>query len=349
MYTPLYFAKIMDVKREPNTDKTIGILQKIVEDGGDLMTFMWYDTDFLNPDYHGKYKYVNDFLQKYRSRLYKSLTGDAKIPSDPEQDHALAAEAISSIIMVNHWTQNKQVYSFDPELELSLADTEEIKLPIRVLDRLPYRSFYVDFADNGIFKSNFDGAFINIVPEQNGYIVYTMRVKSDGRSMSGETAMIPKCDEDGIFFFTKDDITCDNGDDRNVDWQIFGFFMLNALLYLCADNRDVIESETTKHTYRPSQTVKNKFSEVRKWECGYRYGNTIRKERKNTVKEDHTAEKGPIEKSQRRRMVTHTRRAHWHHYWTGKRDEGRTLILHWIAPTIINGDKIDTATIHKVL
>ena len=41
----------------------------------------------------------------------------------------------------------------------------------------------------------------------------------------------------------------------------------------------------------------------------------------------------------------HVRRAHWHHYWTGK---GRTeLVLRWIAPTPIGyGERL--ATIHKV-
>ena len=35
-----------------------------------------------------------------------------------------------------------------------------------------------------------------------------------------------------------------------------------------------------------------------------------------------------------------TRLAHWHHYWTGKQDGERSLVLHWIAPTIVNGQHL---------
>lgn len=34
----------------------------------------------------------------------------------------------------------------------------------------------------------------------------------------------------------------------------------------------------------------------------------------------------------------HSRKGHWHHFWTGKRGtEERKLILKWVAPMFING------------
>ena len=44
----------------------------------------------------------------------------------------------------------------------------------------------------------------------------------------------------------------------------------------------------------------------------------------------------------------HTRRGHWHHYWTGTKDN-RKLILKWTAPIFVGGssDNIIT-TINKI-
>lgn len=33
----------------------------------------------------------------------------------------------------------------------------------------------------------------------------------------------------------------------------------------------------------------------------------------------------------------HVRRAHWHGYWLGKRDNPTDLVIKWIAPVIVNG------------
>ncbi|WP_295617345.1 hypothetical protein [uncultured Intestinimonas sp.] len=46
---------------------------------------------------------------------------------------------------------------------------------------------------------------------------------------------------------------------------------------------------------------------------------------------------------------SHTRRGHWHHYWTGPRDGERALILKWTAPTVIHPeDREDNVTLYPV-
>ena len=341
---------MMDLNHQPYTNKWTEAIKKALYDNDDVMSFIWYDTDFLNPEYAGKYKYINNILLNSRSKMYKAMTGNAEIPVNKEEDRSLAAESFSCFLMANKWSQNKQVYKFDAELELSLTDTEEIILPVRVLDRLPFNTFYIDFADDGIFKSNFHGAIVNIVPERCGYFVYVERIKEDGRAMFGNIALIPK-EADGTFFFSKSDIIVKNDADRNKDWKEFGIFLLNALLYLCADNAEIRESLVTKTTYRPSKTIKNKFSEVKQWECGYRYGATVRKQKKE-ISEAKPKQKsetiGDIKIKIRKAIPAHTRRAHWHHYWKGPKDGERTLILHWIAPIYVSGQAQDTAVIHMV-
>lgn len=349
MYTPLYFAKIMDLNSQPYNNKWTRAIKQTLLNIDDVLLFIWYDTDFINPSYEGKFKYINDILLSGRSQMYKMMTENDEIPEDLEEDRALAAELFSSYLMPNKWAANKQVYKFDSELELALADSEEIKLPVRILDRLPYQTFYLEFAEDGIFRKNFHGAFINIVRKENGYLFYTERVKEDGRVMFGKAALVPNDNEDGIFIFDKNDFSCDESD-RNVDWTEFCFYMLNALLYLCADNAEIQESSVTKNTYHPSGRIKNRFSEIRQWECGYRYGSEIRSQKKQKKSSDNCkGQTSELNICVKRSLPAHTRRAHWHHYWTGPRNGERKLILHWIPPVYVSGTECQAAVIHKVI
>ena len=111
----------------------------------------------------------------------------------------------------------------------------------------------------------------------------------------------------------------------------------------------ISENPVTKNTYRPTKTVRNKFSEVRKWDCGYRFGSEVRKMTNINSKENKAEEPdlcGERDSQIHRSPVAHTRRAHWHHYWTGPRKGERQLILKWIAPTYVCG-QTKVAIIHK--
>lgn len=350
MYTPVKLCQLMDVYQHPYDNKWTRAIKQTLQKNDSVMSFVWHDTEFLNPEYKGEYKYINDILLQHRSYMYRAMTGDPTIPKDPKEDRDMAAEIFSTYLMPNKWAQNKQVYKFDSELELSLADSEDIKIPVRVLDRLPYQTFYIEFAEDGIFRSNFHGAFINIVPERNGYLVYIERVREDLMVMFGTLSLVPNDEDNGTFIFLRENVTPEKVLDRNKDWPEFSFFMLNALLYLCADNAEIRESPVTKSTYHPGKTVKNKFSEVRQWDCGCRFGTEIRRRKlSDSPKQEENSQKETTNNTViRRTPAAHTRRAHWHHYWTGPMNGERTLILHWIAPTYVSGQKSDSAVIHKV-
>lgn len=340
---------MMNLDDFPYNNKWTEAIKRALAENDDILQFVWYDTDFLNQDYTGRYKYVNDILLKNRSQMYKAMTGSADIPKDPDEDRSLAAELFSSYLVPNKWAANKQVYKFDADLELSLADSEKIHLPVRILDRLPYYTFYLEFASDGIFCNNFHGAFVHIVRKDTGYLVYIERIKEDGRVMFGTLPLVAENNEDATFLFSREHFPCDISSERNVDWREFGFFLINALLYLCADNAEVQESAITKATYKPRKEIRNKFSEIRQWECGYRYGAEIR--RKKIIREKKDDLDKPVKKTDlriRRSLPAHTRRAHWHHYWTGPRSGERKLILHWIAPVFVSGTESGVAVVHKV-
>lgn len=82
---------------------------------------------------------------------------------------------------------------------------------------------------------------------------------------------------------------------------------------------------------------------------GYRYGASIRKKKVNYEK----SERNQDEQTEfcikiKRSLPSHTRRAHWHHYWIGPKSGERKLILHWIAPVFVSGTESGVAVVHKV-
>lgn len=355
-YAPLFQASNVNIDNIPEKSGWKKIFQRALGDIENVIPFVWADDDFLKAEYTGELKYLNDAFLQRRGELYGVMTGSSEIPKSRSQDIAYSREVASMFLVDNFWSRDKEVYRFDAEMELALADSEEVKFPVRVLDRLPYQCIYIEFAEDGIFRSNFHGAFVYACPCNNGYILVMQRIKEDGRCMFGHVTLIPPV-HDGVFLFRREDITSENGIDRNRDWKEFGFFVLNALLYLCADNAEIRQNEENKKTYRPSGTVKNRFREVRKWECEFRIARKkAQPVKKNLPEEGGDEEDGKTEQSEDDKqgrnagkvsyaITPHTRRAHWHHYWTGK---GRkVLVLKWIAPTRVGyGDGI--AVVHEV-
>ena len=131
---------------------------------------------------------------------------------------------------------------------------------------------------------------------------------------------------------------------------------LQLICYITSKEPDINENDVTKSTYkRPKKDSKpkNKFSEIQKWDVGYKYGKTIRTKIKEAEKQYYSSQRiGSNQNSKKRAPLTpHFRCAHWHHYWTGK---GRTEYeVRWIEPTFVGfGDSIEKkaihATIHKV-
>lgn len=128
---------------------------------------------------------------------------------------------------------------------------------------------------------------------------------------------------------------------------------LQMVFYILSINSDIEENSTQKKIYRPSlspetnhsaQKVKDKYSEVRMWDVGFRIGASVRANRQ--TKEVSAATHQGSHSSKR----PHIRRGHWHNFWVGPksnkdgngagRQTERKLVLRWIPPTFIGGGKI---------
>ena len=125
--------------------------------------------------------------------------------------------------------------------------------------------------------------------------------------------------------------------------------ILQILQFLHADIEDITESNITKSTYRPSATIKNKFSEIRMWDVGVRYGKAIKfakKQVEQAMKEESEETSDNKERKARKPVRPHIRSAHWQRYHVG---EGRKQIkINWIPPVYVCGGREIAVTIHKV-
>lgn len=352
-YPPLEFVKTASADNMPDTYTQKKVLLTLKNQELEAIQFLNEKKDFLNPNYEGPFEDLNNWLLKRRFDVYKNMYYEPVLfQSGSTEDRVAAADCVMPFLVAGLWEKSKQVYKFDEVLEESLSDIDEIRVPVKILDRIPYRSLYIEFNEKGEFRKKYHGAFINIFPYENGYGISTLRLRDDLAATTQFLNLSSKkgAKEDAEFVIDKNTQFGSGTYETSKEHRSFIMFLLNSILYLCAQNAEIRESSITRQTYKPSKTIKNKFSEVQIRECGYVFGSMVRSEK---AKAAHSEDKsdGAVDvrntgsKTARKPMRAHMRKAHWHHYRTGK---GRNdLILHWIAPTPV-GYGENLATIHKV-
>ena len=113
--------------------------------------------------------------------------------------------------------------------------------------------------------------------------------------------------------------------------------ILQLVLYICAENKEIEENALQKNITRKPKSkkyIKDKYREVQIWDCGNKISEKIRTfliSDNKTCSSNSKIGNGKIKSP-------HSRRGHWHHFWIGKRNsEERKLILKWVAPTFVNG------------
>lgn len=113
---------------------------------------------------------------------------------------------------------------------------------------------------------------------------------------------------------------------------------LQLVLYLAAENSEVVE-DPAEPDRAPAGgggkvvRITDPEREIKSYSVGVRIGSAIRR----TRIEDFGQDGG---EAARKRL--HSRRGHWHHYWTGPKGGERTLILKWTAPTFVHADGGET-------
>lgn len=252
------------------------------------------------------------------------------------------------------WRKNKSVFSFDDDLSCVLtAQVDDLKdtdvLPSDILTHPPYPCTYVKtnvFAGFcGFWYWIWQGADPNVTELYVLFVTIDMKgaIGLGMKLLHGRT--IREC-----WDATLEDPECIPPRDVAVPPCVSRRSMhdllaaMQFILYLASENagvQDVPQAEAPRARKKRGQIL-DKASEVKEKAVGVRIGNAIRKSRQPS----HSSSQGGTGAKVR----PHSRRGHWHHYWTGPRDGERKLVLKWTAPTFIHMDEFrnDTVVIYPV-
>ena len=274
-----------------------------------------------------------------------------------------------SMANIMEWTLNKQVFRFDKDFLEELEKPENLVISKDVWDYLPYNNFYVDISENQELcqKIAGKGFFVSVIKRNADEVVWRKDQKKTETAYE-----VHLCKVEDKFFYTDTltipneeyDCTVDGSEETEIDrhdivrsndgrlvssktnikvnTKVYQTVVVQILNYLASIEPDIEENEETKQTYRqPSEktetnvvntTTNDKFSEIRKWDVGVRYGTAFRKWKK----EQSTAESKPNGKHTGKRP--HSRKAHWHKYWYGSGDN-KYCRYRWLGFMLINADK----------
>lgn len=285
----------------------------------------------------------NDSLCYINISAAISCLSDGKEPSKKDLELAVLCAALST------WRRNKNVYTFDSAIEQELmVNSEDLVIPVHILYHLPAACTYVQFPQDGtgnIDDINIDGflAFIEddlhthelelriLYLSKDGEVVWQHYIHLlPGGTIYDGIQKAQKIIKENAMILAR------TSSELEAVIQHMDILynqcceVVQLLLYICAENADIKEDEEQIRIYRnpKSDKILDKYREIRKWAVGKRMGVILQQTRnKQTRIQGSGTPKKP-----------HIRQSHWHHYWVGPRDN-QELILRWLSPIIVNGDK----------
>lgn len=370
-YAPLEFLKGISVDE---FETTRSILAKISEDDRVLD---YTDEEYLSFFFHKDFPNVNE--PKYAALkgvikngnfmdfLLKSDIIQSQYSADSQHYYTSLCTELKDFLttgtILSKWAKNKQVFKFDDTFANTLIMTEKVRIPMEAIKHIPVDTFYIDLSDCSSFYPAV-GAWVHVRNYPNYCQIATYVLKENLNTKENLIFSVYdlwKYNDDNYFELIKKDlfqnpfeyiwnektlqVEKQPEEIRRVDISVLAH---QLICYIYSQRPDIEESPITKNTYRPSNVVKNKFSEIQQWDVGIRYGKSIRayiEKNKESVREKDFLAEGDKEKAKRKSPVPHYRNAHWQIYWTGKGRQVREI--KWVAPSFIGGGAKDVV-IHTV-
>lgn len=254
-----------------------------------------------------------------------------------------AMNSAQAIAALAPWRLSKEVFVIDPEMELLLYEQQDdLDLQPDILLHLPYLCFYVQVSSLYYESSKVEGFFVHLeydinTKERELRLLYLL---DDGSTVGNPVHIDVETLRDSMLQFIQQahDNLSPGSELRQyllMDTQNFESLentikkSLQIVLYLCAQNAEIQKSPEQSTVMKRSSMIRDKYSEVRKWDVGVRIGQAIKNYKSSSAA-------GSSRKGSHASPRPHMRRGHWHHYWTGPKAGERKLVLKWTAPTFVS-------------
>ena len=334
-----------------------------------------FSPDFFDYNYQGKYEKVNEFFMYDQTVNSLILNGFSMF--DVNQRKTEWRDLFGESLVLDAWAKSKCVYKIDDQFFHEIKNTTNLKISADLLKHLPFSVMYFDLSEVKNI-GDFNGAWVDVHHVKDNTFMLAIYMVTDGSinptmpfalfsyycgfNFISDDQLVEIDPQDTIYsqvedYYIRDYQDFDDGglivrqplEKSNDHRGEIVVAIMQVLEFLHAEIPDINESPVTKNTYRPSTTVKNKFSEVRMWDVGVKYGKAIltaKKQVEQLVKSENDLQTGLPEKKSRKPIRPHIRSAHWQRYHVG---EGRKQIkVNWIPPTYVCGKQEIPVTIHQI-
>ncbi len=330
--------------------RPVGILNEISR----LYPQVWKQTQlFLNEKGKG--------LAEWESWCFLPLAAPYSIVSTSIKKTVLPPDMVRDVSIIGAmaaWRLSQGIYRFDPDLFEALWGTPlNHDLPIDLFFRLPEYCMYIETPGKQTMGKDLHGFFVHLEDDVNDRHV-ELRLLLD---FDDSPHPVPiHLDQEGILKsiekaqkFSADSIRRASGVELFFNKETAQFQaeeispLVSLVLYICSTNAELVSKDgrLKPNRAKPKKIKKGlKFFPANKpadWDVGLRTGATLRAAR--NFSESSSGASTKTGKS----VIPHTRKAHWHTYWTGK---GRAKPeVKWINMTLVNAEKAGVSpTLHKV-
>jgi len=276
---------------------------------------------------------------------------------DPEVFIGSMRVHLLSQLFAYRWSHSNRVFMLDKDFAEALLATDGISLSRYSYEHLPWDTFVLQFEGTPL-----EGQFDDI-EWVACYAAPTNQLFFNLCSRRGiECVMVPIKGGDA-----PEDIVVDNLDSMygaDCAGVVFGeaedgslreavhptkfpdgsvnaiMIMLQLMNYFTSEDKDIVARVQTAKSR--SVDKKGQVRTTRVEECICKVGYTVGA----SIRAFNTVQAGTVDSNSKgSKKRPHMRRAHWHHFWTGK---GRTIYsVRWVSPMLIHGDEKGVITVHK--
>ena len=268
--------------------------------------------------------------------------------------------ALQSILS---WRATQDIYRFDVDLYREITATPlSSTLPVEAFFTLPAWGLYLELQDGHFAGRPMEGVFVSLSDDSasEGYGLELRLVFVAGRGDSIVSFPLPLIGGtigdclDALQVSAANSLQKHFGGDaaatptplrEDADFVDDIARCLSLVLYLCSDEPDTPAPRARPLPRRDKRgTVIVEAVQPKVWDVGMRFGRQYRAWQGSQASSGEGNGHGGS-------VRPHVRRAHWHGYWYGKRDEAekRTFRLRWLSPILVGDSHGDLpAVIHPV-